>query len=161
MKTASVFSAAQCAMVLCWFLVSSGCAKAPNLVDRIRSGDRVKQVTFGAQRNQSWVQVGLTLTNAASLDCLSRQIASCRKEALTERYYEARFVLSSGYTEKVIFMVQPEASRFCIGVDFGPLKDPDFFVVQVPPDAPEDLRKELSFLAHPNGEPVAGEHADR
>ena len=117
----------------------------------------MKQVTFGVHSNQVWVQRGLTLTNPASVDCLSRQIATSREGALMERYNEAHFVLKSGYSEEVILMVIPEPKplKVCLGVDFGALKDPDWFLVDIPANAPGDLREELLFLANPtDGAPV-------
>jgi hypothetical protein len=146
-------------LCLCWLLSATGCGRSGNLVDRIRSGDSVKQVTFGVHSNQVWVQRGRTLTNPASVDCLSRQIATSKEEALMESYNEARFVLKSGYSEEVILMVIPEPKplKVCLGVNFGLFKDPDWFLVDIPADAPGDLRGELLLLANPTAKPPAGQ----
>lgn len=128
-------------MMLC------GCQKPSRLVERIRAGDQIVQLTFGVTRNGGWSEE-CTLTNAAALEFLSKQVALSRiGSGVGGRYHEGRFVMRSGYSEEVIVLVHSDCRRVTLLVNYGySVGDDEEYILEIPPEAPESLKSSLALI---------------
>lgn len=122
-----------------------GCGKQGNVILRVQNGDAVQSMKLEGYTNG--IPIQLALTDDQSVQCLSWQIANCSTGILLGNSFEAEVVLKSGYRETLTLMIPKGGQQFSVAVGQTILKEPIWYTVTIPADAPPIIVANFKVLA--------------
>lgn len=112
---------------------------------RVQSGDAVQSMNITFHTNGILTQVALT--DKLSVQFLTREIANCSTGIVLGNTVEAEFILESGYRETLTMLIPRGGQQFSVAAGQTILKEPIWYTVTIPADAPATVATNFKALA--------------
>ena len=137
-------------LLVATFLIVCGCGKRRDLIMRAKQGEAV--TTFVIRGYTNGVPIRLNVTDKPSVTCLWHQLQTARvsDQPILGYTFVADITLTSGHRESVDLFLSRDGQEFSIGVNAAFMKEPSWYIVTIPSNAPASLTALFQKLLVPS-----------
>ena len=135
------------ALVVVTVLIVCSCGKRRDLIMRAKQGEAV--TTFVIRGYTNGVPIRLNVTDKPSVTCLWHQLQMARgsDQPILGYTFIADITLTSGHRESVDLFLSRNGQEFSIGIGAAFMKEPNWYIVTIPSNAPTSLAAVFQTLS--------------